>query len=208
MAILSQNKECPFRLEALVFSINTSVERIMNMQAYCSEIYDDCGMKVAGGGVAMPIKIVANFATIFLIFALTIFPSVATADYDLNMPRGITSISREVYDLHMLALWMVTSISAVVFGLMVWSIINHRKSKGPEAEYFHHNTIWEVVRTVIPILILLLFAAPATRTLIEMKDTEISIMVTGNQWRWHYEYLNEGFGFSGSELDYLLQIGH
>ena len=159
----------------------------------------------------MLIKNVAKFVTSILIFALMIFPFVATADYDLNMPRGIISISREVYDLHMLALWMVASIGAVVFGLMVWSIINHRKSKGPEAEYFHHNTIWEVVWTVIPILILLLFAAPATRTLIEMKDTEdseMSIMVTGNQWRWHYEFLNEGFGFSSSEPDYLLQIGN
>lgn len=122
----------------------------------------------------------------------------AQADYKLNLTDGVTSISKEVYDLHMLALWMVTGIGMLVFGLMIWSMLRHRKTGGGRPAQFHHNSRWEAVWTIIPILILLAFAAPSTRTLIMMEDTgdpEMTIKVTGYQWRWHYDYLDEGFGF-------------
>ena len=120
------------------------------------------------------------------------------ADYKLNLTQGATTISREVYDLHMLALWVVSAIGVIVFGLMFWSIIFHRKSKGSPAAQFHHSTKWEALWTVIPIFILLSFAAPSTRTLILTEDTEdsdMTIKVTGYQWKWQYEYLDEDISF-------------
>jgi cytochrome c oxidase subunit II len=149
----------------------------------------------------MPLQKLFNQAASIVGIALAALPGPVFAAYDLNMPRGITTISNEVYDLHMLAFWMVTCIGVVVFGLMIWSIIHHRKSSGVKAAHFHHSTKWEAVWTVIPILILLSFAAPATRTLIVMEDagdTEMTIKVTGYQWRWHYDYLDEGIGFFSS----------
>ncbi len=125
-------------------------------------------------------------------------PGSAVADYQLNMTEGVTAISKEVYDLHMLTFWMVTCIGMIVFGLMLWSIIHHRKSSGVKAAQFHHSSRWEAVWTIIPILILLTFAAPSTRTLIMMDDTEdtdMTIKVTGYQWKWHYDYLDEGISF-------------
>lgn len=136
-----------------------------------------------------------------LVCLLALTPAMAWAEFGLNLTPGVTTISQEVYDLHMLALWMVTAIGVLVFGLMIWSIIHHRKSRGVKAAQFHHSTKWEAVWTIIPILILLAFAAPATRTLILMEDsqdTEMTIKITGYQWRWRYDYLDEGFGFFSS----------
>ncbi|MGK0297529.1 MAG: cytochrome c oxidase subunit 2 [Gammaproteobacteria bacterium] len=139
--------------------------------------------------------------TLLVLTIQAALPFPVFADYALNMTRGVTTISKEVYDLHMLTLWMVTLIGILVFGLMIWSIIHHRKSKGAKAAHFHHSSKWEAVWTIIPIIILLAFAAPATRTLIVMEDSgeaEMIIKVTGYQWRWHYEYLEEDFGFFSS----------
>ena len=125
-------------------------------------------------------------------------PGVAGADYKLNMTQGVTAISKEAHDLHMLTFWMVTVIGILVFGLMLWSIIFRRKSRGVKAAQFHHNSKWEAVWTVIPILILLAFAAPSARTLLMMEDTEdteMTIKVTGYQRKWHYDYLDEGMSF-------------
>ncbi len=129
---------------------------------------------------------------------LALTPFSANAEYGLNLTEGVTSISKEVYDLHMLALWMVTCIGLLVFGLMIWSIINHRRSKGAKAAQFHHSSKWEAIWTIIPILILLAFAAPSTRTLIMMEDSgepDMTIKVTGYQWKWHYDYLDDGVSF-------------
>ncbi|MGY8814807.1 MAG: cytochrome c oxidase subunit II [Gammaproteobacteria bacterium] len=137
----------------------------------------------------------------FVVTIQAVLPFPVFADYSLNMTRGVTTISNEVYDLHMLTLWIVTLIGILVFGLMIWSIIHHRKSRGAKAAHFHHSSKWEAVWTIIPIIILISFAAPATRTLIVMEDsgeTEMTIKVTGYQWRWHYEYLEEDFGFFSS----------
>jgi len=134
-------------------------------------------------------------AGLALLFALQ--PS-ALADWELNMPRGVTGISGEVYDLHMLIFGICVLIAVVVFGLMIVSIFKHRKSLGVEPAKFSHSTKVEVVWTVIPILILIGMAIPAADTLVRMEDTrnsDLTVKVTGYQWKWQYEYIDEGISF-------------
>jgi cytochrome c oxidase subunit 2 len=123
-----------------------------------------------------------------LIGAATIlFSTQIQAAWELNMPRGVTQISRDTYDLHMQILWWCVAIGVVVFGVMLWSIINHRKSKGAVSATFHESTKVEIIWTIIPFAILILMAIPATRVLTEAYDSsesEIDIQVTGYQWRW------------------------
>jgi cytochrome c oxidase subunit 2 len=98
----------------------------------------------------------------------------------------------------MLILMIVTIIGIGVFGVMFWSIYHHRKSRGAVAAQFHHSTVAEITWTIIPILILVGMAIPATKTLIKMEqtgDAEITIKITGHQWKWQYDYLNEGISF-------------
>lgn len=132
----------------------------------------------------------------------TLCAGAANAGYtQLNMPQGVTGISREVYDLHMLILWICVVIGVVVFGAMFWSIFYHRKSRGAQAQQFHHNTAVEIVWTVIPVIILVAMAIPATKTLQKMEDTsaaDMTVKITGYQWRWRYDYVDEGFGFFSS----------
>ncbi len=125
----------------------------------------------------------------------------ALAEYGLNMPRGVTSLSKAAYDLHMLIFWICVVIGIVVFGVMFYSIYHHRKSKGAVPAQFHESTTIEVVWTVIPMLILIGMAIPATRTLIAMEDTreaDMSILITGYQWKWKYDYLDEDISFFSS----------
>ena len=125
----------------------------------------------------------------------------AWAEYGLNMPEGVTPLSRNIYDLHMTIFYICCAIAAVVFGVMFWSIYHHRKSRGVKAAQFHHNTTVEIIWTAIPMLILILMAIPATKSLIMIEstgDSDLTIKVTGYQWRWHYEYIEEGFGFFSS----------
>lgn len=130
-----------------------------------------------------------------LIGAATIlFSTNLQAAWELNMPQGVTQISRDTYDLHMQILWWCVAIGVVVFGVMLWSIINHRKSKGAVSATFHESAKVEIVWTVIPFVILILMAIPATQVLTEAYDSsesEIDIQVTGYQWRWEYRYLRE-----------------
>lgn len=118
----------------------------------------------------------------------------ALADqYQLNLTEGVTDISQQVYDLHMLILWICVAIGVLVFGAMIYSMIFHRKSRGVTPATFHESTKVEIVWTVIPFLILIFMAVPATKTLIAMEDTsapDVSIQVTGSQWKWHYKYLD------------------
>lgn len=125
----------------------------------------------------------------------------AMAEYGLNLPRGVTPISREAYDLHMLIFWVCVAIAIVVFGAMFYSILKHRKSKGAVPAQFHESTTVEVLWTIVPFLILIGMAIPATKALIDMEDTsdsDISIKVTGYQWKWGYDYLDEGISFISS----------
>jgi len=119
--------------------------------------------------------------------------SLVNAD-ELNMRQGVTNISHAVYDLHMTILWICVAIGVVVFGVMFWSIIHHRRAAGHEAAHFHENTKLELAWTIIPTLILVLMAIPATQVLIDMYDTggeDMAIEVRGYQWKWQYKYLDE-----------------
>ncbi len=116
----------------------------------------------------------------------------------LNMPEGVTPISRHVHDLHTLILGICAAIGVVVFGAIFVSILRHRKSQGREPAQFHESTAIEIVWTIIPFLILVGMAIPATKTLIAMEDTsnpDLTIEITGYQWKWRYDYLGEGVGF-------------
>ena len=125
----------------------------------------------------------------------------AHADYKLNLMTGVTKISHDIYDLHMLILWVCIFIGIGVFGTMFYSIYHHRKSKGHQAAQFHENTTVEIIWTIIPAVILIAMAVPATKTLLELddvQDSDLSIKVTGWQWKWEYDYLDSGVHFFSS----------
>jgi cytochrome c oxidase subunit 2 len=122
----------------------------------------------------------------------------AAAEWGLNLRPGVTPISQQAYDLHMLILWICVAIGVVVFGAMFISIIKHRKSKGAKSATFHESTTVEIIWTIVPFLILIGMAIPATKALIAMENTsnpDITIKVTGYQWKWGYDYLDEGVSF-------------
>lgn len=118
----------------------------------------------------------------------------SAAEWPLNMTEGATSISREVHGLHMQMFWWCVGIGVVVFGAMFYSMIMHRKSRGVKAANFHHSTMLELVWTGIPFIILIIMAVPATKTLQAIYDTDdadVDILITGYQWKWQYEYLDD-----------------
>ena len=119
----------------------------------------------------------------------------AIADYQLGLQAPANNIAHQVYDLHNLLLLLCSIIFIAVFGTMFYSIFAHRKSRGHQAAHFHENTTIEVVWTLIPLLILIAMAYPATKTVLAMRNTrgaEMTVKVTGYQWRWGYDYLDEG----------------
>lgn len=116
----------------------------------------------------------------------------------INMTQGVTPVSANVYDLHMIIFWICVAIGAVVFGVMFYSMIVHRKANGAKAANFHDNTMLEFIWTVIPFVILIAMAVPATSSLIKIYDTEeadVDVVITGYQWYWGYEYLDQGVSF-------------
>ena len=120
--------------------------------------------------------------------------SVAAEVNQMNMSPGVTEVGKEIFELHTLILGICTIIGIIVFGVMFWSIIYHRKSKGVEPATFHESTTIEIAWTVVPFLILIGMAVPATSTLLDIydyEDAELDILVTGFQWKWKYEYLDE-----------------
>jgi cytochrome c oxidase subunit 2 len=122
----------------------------------------------------------------------------ALADLAVNMPRGVTELSAETYQIHMIIFWWCVAIAVVVFGAMIYSIINHRKSKGVEPATFTHSVTAEVVWTVIPVIILLIMAVPSAELMIKLEDTrdpDMTVVVTGYQWKWHYAYQGEDVAF-------------
>ena len=128
----------------------------------------------------------------------------AHANWELNMRQGVTETSQAVYDLHMIIFWVCCVIGVVVFGAMIYSMLYHRKSKGAVAAQFHESTAMEILWTVVPIVILVSMAIPATSTLLAMEDSsnpDMTIKVTGVQWKWKYDYLDgdaEGVSFISS----------
>ncbi len=136
---------------------------------------------------------------VFTVYLLTSYNTPAfSAERVFNMTPGVTEISGKVYHLHMLIFFICVAIALVVFGAMFYSIFKHRKSKGAVASHFHESTKVEIIWTVIPIVILVAMAIPATKTLVAMEDTsqsDLTIRITGSQWKWHYSYFEQGVEF-------------
>lgn len=154
----------------------------------------------------------------------------AHAEMRYNMPEGVTEISRGVHDLHMTMFWICVVIGALVFSAMIYSIVRYRKSSGAEAAHFHENTAIELIWTIIPFAILVVMTIPAAGMLIKMDNTsspDMTIKITGYQWKWHYDYLDENVSFYsalaqdsnaarqlGAQIDlesvdhYLLNVDH
>ncbi|HET7633357.1 MAG TPA: cytochrome c oxidase subunit II [Burkholderiales bacterium] len=115
-----------------------------------------------------------------------------------NFQTPVTPVAHDIYNLHQLIFWICVIIFIGVFGTITYSVIRHRKSIGHQAAHFHENTTIEIIWTIIPLLILAGVAYPASRVVVYMKDTsapDMTIKVTGYQWKWHYDYLNQGVGF-------------
>lgn len=115
-----------------------------------------------------------------------------------NMPVGVTPISREIYTLHMTIFWIVVAIGVIVFSVLIYALINHRKSQGAVAAKFHSSLGVELIWTIIPFVILVMMAIPATRVLLMMEDdsnADLNIKITGYQWKWKYDYLDENISF-------------
>ncbi|MCC6917437.1 cytochrome c oxidase subunit II [Nitrosomonas sp.] len=141
-------------------------------------------------------KLMAMLSSVLI---LGFYSSVAVSSkYNFQDPQ--TPIAQQTYDQHIMALWICLVIFIGVFGVMGYSILKHRKSVGYKAANFHHSTIVEFIWTAIPVLILVAMSWPATKTVIEMKDTsesDITIKATGYQWMWGYDYIQgEGEGIS------------
>jgi len=120
------------------------------------------------------------------------------ASYDVDIMTPVTPMSRDSYNLHWGILWVCVAIFFIVFGAMFWSIFKHRKSRGAVAAQFHENTTIEIVWTIVPFVVLIGMAYPATRTMIEMKDpsgADMAVKITAYQWRWEYDYQQDGVKF-------------
>ncbi len=125
-------------------------------------------------------------------------PSLSRAEYALNLPAPASDLAQSIYDLHTLILWICLAILLVVFVPMAIALLKHRKSAGYQAAKFHDNLLVEIIWTIIPILILFFMARPAASLVVSMKDTtkeDLTIKVTGYQWKWEYEYLGDNIRF-------------
>jgi len=155
--------------------------------------------------------------------ALLLVSNLASAEYGLNFQKPVTAIGGEIYHLHMLIMMVCVVIGIVVFGAMFYSIVMHRKSRGHKAATFHESTTIEIIWTAIPFLILVGMAIPSTATLIKMYDdsqADLTIKITGYQWKWQYEYPEQGISFfsnlstprdqienkAAKDKDYLLEV--
>ena len=133
-----------------------------------------------------------------LLILLFAAPAVNADWFALNMTRGITDISNEVFELHMLIFWICVAIGALVFAVMFYSMWAHTKKKNPVPATFHENHKLEIAWTIIPFLILIAMAIPASKTLVKIYDDEagdVNIQVTGYQWKWQYKYLEDEVSF-------------
>jgi len=136
-------------------------------------------------------------------------PGLAFADYEWNFQPPVSSMAEQIVGLHAYIFWICVVIFVGVFGVMFYALYRHRKSVGHQAVQFHENTLVEIAWTIIPFLILLFMAYPATKTILAMHDTsapDMTIKVTGYQWKWGYDYLQEGFGFYSNLTTPLAQI--
>ena len=132
-------------------------------------------------------------------FVAALAAPAAHADWALNMPRGVTTMSQQIYSLHMTIFWWCVAIAVFVFGWMITSLVKFRHSQGavPDTQMLH-STKAEVIWTIIPVVILVILAIPAARTLIHLEDasgTQLTVKITGYQWKWQYEYLDKGVSY-------------
>ena len=122
----------------------------------------------------------------FLLLAgLLLSPALLAAG--INMPRGVTPVSQDIYGLHMYVIWIVLGIMTVVYGVVIYSMFRYRKSKGAVAAKFSENNLLEIVWTVIPLMIITAIAIPSIRVLIEMDDydaADLTVKIAGHQWKW------------------------
>ncbi|RUM53900.1 MAG: cytochrome c oxidase subunit II [Methylococcus sp.] len=118
------------------------------------------------------------------------------AEYDLR--EGVTEMSQRIQGLHHLSLWVCVVVGVIVFGVMFYSIFAHRRSRHPQPANFHESTVVEILWTLIPTLILVGIAIPATKTLIDIEDNSdagLTVLITASQWKWHYQYLEADIGY-------------
>jgi cytochrome c oxidase subunit 2 len=136
------------------------------------------------------------------LFALSLLASgAALADYAMDILPPASPMAQDAYNLHWGILWVCVVIFFLVFGVMFWSIFKHRRSQGAKAAQFHENTTIEIIWTVVPLVVLVAMAWPATRTMLEMKDAggaDITVKVTALQWRWEYDYQQDGLRFTSN----------
>lgn len=159
------------------------------------------------------------------LFTLLAASSAVYADTTLNMTSGVSPISHDVYELHMTVFWICVVIGLLVFGAMFYAMFYHRKSRGAKAADFHSHPILEVTWTIVPVIILVLMAIPATKVLLNMNNDakdDITIKITGYQWKWRYEYLEDNVSFFSNlstpydqingnapkDADYLREVDH
>lgn len=167
----------------------------------------------------------SRIGTIIVVCICLFFKLSVYALPPMNLPYGVTPISHQVYDLHMASFYICVGIGAVVFGVMIYTLIRFRKSKGAVAANFHEHLGIELLWTIIPFIILVVMAVPATILLIHIHDTkkpDLDVKITGYQWKWKYDYLDQGISFFSdlstpiSEVDdrkpkdkwYLLEVDH
>jgi cytochrome c oxidase subunit 2 len=143
-------------------------------------------------------SLICSFKTQFTVIFFALSNKALAEWEDLNMTQGATAISREVYDLHMLIFWICVVIGVLVFGVMFYSMYAFTKKKNPVAATFHENTKVELAWTIIPFLILIAMAVPASKTLQSIYNDEagdVNIQVVGHQWYWQYRYLEDDVNF-------------
>ena len=147
----------------------------------------------------MPTRMVRRALAVPAVIGLWLLgSSPALAAWTLNLREGVTELSREIYGLHMLVLWVCVAIAVAVFSVMIYSIATFRKSKGAVPATFDHSTGAEVTWTIIPVVILVAMAIPAARTLVKIEDasgSELTVKVTGYQWKWQYDYVDHGVAY-------------
>jgi len=125
----------------------------------------------------------------------------ALADYAVDILPPASPMAQDAYDLHWGIIWVCVVIFVIVFGAMFWSVFSHRRAAGAKAAQFHENTTIEVIWTVVPLVVLVGMAWPATKTMLAMKDAsnaDMTIKVTAYQWRWEYDYLKDGLRFTSN----------
>lgn len=149
-------------------------------------------------GDVMPNKL--KISKILVIFGALILANLTfAADFwQMNMYKGVTPLSQDMYFLHMTAIYVCAGIGIIVFGAMIYALIYHRKSRGHQASTFHENLALEIIWSIIPLIILVALAVPATKILIKLDDfneSDITIKVVGYQWKWQYQYLDQGISY-------------